>query len=214
MARRRAIGQRAQATTDRGERTRLYLSMPQCRPGQTEVVGPALPVASTASEADTAREGDGVAFEIHFDVALTGANADSIAPATQGGIFLGKRSGAVTAGVGIDFARATYSQSSSGVTADTSSTTFLAIPGIRVRIASSQDRHTDLALQGDLGIGVTAFSASDGVQSPRLRAARPTPACTRDALLAQPVVRVRWCSRSPRRLRTTVHGFDHDDAER
>jgi hypothetical protein len=163
LAHRKELAAQAQATADLNERTRLLRNLPDCGdatpPPTSSVVGSGL----VAEAPDTIATG--FAIEARLDTVYS-VISDAFVPSMQPGIFVGYRGSAFSAGLGLEIARVAQSASSGSVEMSSSTTAFLVVPGVRVRLARTAEGDTELLAAFDAGIGTTVTSDDDPDDDP------------------------------------------------
>jgi hypothetical protein len=139
----------------------LLQSLPDCAHPEAAPLPPP-PAAETGATASRAVEADsGFAVEMQLETSLVQLDNNSALSSPQAGIFFGHRWPALTFGIGFDFERVASSNDTAGASSDTSSTTFLIMPGVRLLLAHSGDRRTELLGRIDAGWGQVSNASSN-----------------------------------------------------
>lgn len=122
---------------------------------------PALMLTAAHGAREVGFGATGGVLELHLGTAQTLIDDDSALTGSKAGLFIGRRGGAVTFGVGLELLRLAQSTEYGGTSNGRSATQVLIMPGIRFTTKRSRDRRVEIFGEIDLGLGKTFWSYDD-----------------------------------------------------
>jgi hypothetical protein len=126
-------------------------------PLQTVGFGRGVASPPTGAEGDAPAAPGGTILELSLGSHQLPVDEDEAIPLVRSGVFLGHQSGRVIFGVAFDLIRASRHTDYEGSSDSRSETQFMLLPGLRVSLARSQDRKTEVFGQFDFGWGMRLY---------------------------------------------------------